>query len=182
VCPQLHALSMKIPTLAYLFFSGLVVSCLSANVYVDDADLTWAFSGHGDSEWVTITPSNRCPGCALQPDPSRAFDGPWHDTSNNNASAQLVFTGVSIQIYTTCPPVIGPWAFFTNVSFKLDEIGDGFFVELPSCSQYVYNYAVWISPTAFMWSISQPIWSQVCPIQPFCLTMRYTTMGLPTRL
>jgi hypothetical protein len=130
---------MKIPTLAYLFFSGLVVSCLSANVYVDDADPAWAFSG----VWNVITPSNPCPGCVIQPDPFEAFDGTWHDTSNDVASAQLSFTGVSIQIYTICPPVTGSWTFFTNVSFTLDGVGDGLFVGPVPCSQYVYNYAVY---------------------------------------
>jgi hypothetical protein len=136
VCLQLYAVCMDKSTLAYLLFSGLIVSCLSANVFVDDADPTWTFTG----SWHGIAPSHPCTNCTLHPDPSRAFDQTWHDTSGNVAFAQLSFIGVSIQIYTICPPA----NFWTNFTFTLDNINDGYFVgPSPASSQFIYNYLVY---------------------------------------
>jgi hypothetical protein len=127
-------------TLVYLFFSGLVVSSLAVNVIVDDANSSWTFSG----SWNAITPTEPCATCTITPDPSKAFNHTWHDTSGQVASAQLPFDGVSIQIYTICPPTNGAVIYYTNFSFVLDNIGDGFFVgPIPTCPQFMYNYLVY---------------------------------------
>jgi hypothetical protein len=102
---------MNQSTLVFLVFWGLVASSLGVNVVVDDANSAWMFSG----AWNAITPTNPCGGCTIQPDPSRAFNHTWHDTSNDVASAQLAFNGVSIQIYTICPSANGTSTFGTNV-------------------------------------------------------------------
>jgi hypothetical protein len=133
---------MNKSTLVYLFISGLVVSSLGVNIIVDDANPAWLFLDPGN--WNVITPTEPCSGCGVQPDPSRAFNHTWHDTSSNVASAQLLFNGVSIHIYTICPAVNGSDTYYTNFSFELDNIGDGSFVgPTPACSQFIYNYLVY---------------------------------------
>jgi hypothetical protein len=140
-----------------LFFSGLIVSCLSANIIVDDADPGWTFSG----KWNAITPSERCSGCIIQPDPSRVYDGTWHETSDDEASAELSFTGVSIRIYAIRTPDIGSWKFVFNFSLAHDGIRDYFFLGLAALGRNMSTTMVfmrgWISRTALMWLISQTI-------------------------
>jgi hypothetical protein len=128
-------------TLVRLFFSGLVVSSLAVNIIVDDANPAWTFSAPGS--WNAITPTDPCDTCTITPDPSKAFNHTWHDTTHV-ASAHLLFSGVSIQIYTICQLVNGTSTYSTNFSFTLDDISDGSFVgPYPACSTYMYNYLVY---------------------------------------
>jgi hypothetical protein len=139
---QLYALYMNRFTLVYLFFSGLVVSSSGVNIIVDDANSTWTFSPLGS--WNAITPTEPCSGCWIHPDPSKVFNHTWHDTSGPPASAQLLFNGVSIQIYTICPPGNGSATYNTSFSFTLDNVDDGSFAgPTPACSEFIYNYLVY---------------------------------------
>jgi hypothetical protein len=117
---------------------GLSLSTLGVRVVVDDANTTWEYSG----PWNVITPSTPCEPCVAKPDPARAFNHTWHDVAVL-ATAQLVFTGVSVEVYTICPSQIYA-SYGTNFSFSLDNIPDGIFQgPQPACAQYMYNYLVY---------------------------------------
>jgi hypothetical protein len=130
---------MNKSTLVRLFFSGLVVSSLAVNVIIDDANSSWTFSG----SWNAITPTDPCDTCTITPNASMAFNHTWHETSTSGSSAQIRFNGVSIQVYTVLPPGNNAAEFSTNLSFTLDDIGDGFFVGPYPVSTYMYNYLVY---------------------------------------
>jgi hypothetical protein len=121
----------------FSFLSALFVSTHAVRILVDDANSTWSYSG----SWNAITSSTPCSACATQPDPSKAYNNSWHDTALDGM-AQLGFTGVSIEVYTICPPRQSDGSYYgTNFSFTLDNVGDGIFRgPQPACNEFMYNY------------------------------------------
>jgi len=119
-----------------ILFSVFLTSTYGTRIFVDDANSSWTYIG----AWNVITPATPCAMCTMA-DPSKAFNHTWHDTSGLS-SAQLAFTGVSIEVYTICPDVESGYG--TNFTFTLDDIGDGTFRgPQPSCARFVYNYLVY---------------------------------------
>src|ERR1700722_9084340 len=122
-------------------FSVFLASTHGTRIVVDDANSSWAYTGTGPTGWNAITPATPCMGCATQPDPSQAFNHTWHDTVYLN-SAQLAFSGVSIEVYTICPGTQSNCG--TNFTFTLDSVADGTFRgPQPWCTDFVYNYLVY---------------------------------------
>jgi len=120
-----------------ILFSVFLASTHGTRIVVDDANSSWTYTGM----WNAITPATPCPACGTQPDPSQAFNHTWHDTVSLN-SAQLAFTGVSIEVYTICPGTESGYG--TNFTFTLDSVADGTFRgPQPWCTQFVYNYLVY---------------------------------------
>src|SRR5271170_388259 len=116
-----------------MLLSVFLASTHGTRIVVDDANSSWTYIGG----WNAITPATPCPMCT-QPDPSQAFNHTWHDT-DLISSAQLAFSGVSIEVYTICPNVESGYG--TNFTFTLDNVADGTFRgPQPSCLQFMYNY------------------------------------------
>src|ERR1700722_1902225 len=120
-----------------ILFSVFLASTHGTRIFVDDANSSWTYSEPG---WNAISPTTPCAMCTMA-DPSKAFNNTWHDTSTFD-TAQLAFTGVSIEVYTICPdPTSG---YGTNFTFTLDSVADGTFRgPQPWCTQLVYNYLVY---------------------------------------
>ena len=127
-----------LPSLVFTLFLSARVTGVS--ILVDDASSRWTYS----TPWNAITPTNPCPSCLIQPDEARAYNHTWHDTAFVN-TAQLSFTGVSLDVYTICPPPLSSGAAYgTNFTFTLDNVPDGNFVgPEPACSAFTYNYLVY---------------------------------------
>ena len=121
-----------------LKFSVFLASTHGTRIVVDDANSSWTYTGAG---WNAVTPATPCTACATQPDPSKVFNHTWHDTALLT-SAQLAFSGVSIEVYTICPPAQSDGSYYgTNFTFTLDNVADGTFRgPQPSCTQFMYNY------------------------------------------
>ena len=101
-----------------LLVLGLFPLALAVRIVVDDANSSWTYS----SPWNAVSPSNPCSSCLINPEPSKALNQTWHDTAYVN-TAQLSFTGVSIEIYTICPLALSSGDFYgTNLTFTLDSI------------------------------------------------------------
>ena len=122
-----------------LLVLGLFPVAFAVRIVVDDANSSWTYS----SPWNAVSPSNPCSSCLINPDPSKALNQTWHDTAYVN-TAQLSFTGVSIEMYTICPPGLSDGdSYGTNFTFTLDSIADGTFVGPRPCPQFTYNYLVY---------------------------------------
>ena len=132
--PTLDAVALLVFT---LFLSARVTG---VSILVDDASSRWTYS----TPWNAISPTSPCTSCLIQPDEARAYNHTWHDTAFVN-TAQLSFTGVSLDVYTICPPPLGSGAAYgTNFTFTLDNVPDGNFVgPEPACSAFTYNYLVY---------------------------------------
>lgn len=159
-CTKLCLLSLSLP------FAVSVVLGKLVNVTVDDQ--------FGDSLSGTIptyTPASKwatgpqCTACSAQPDPSRAFNGTWHDSTNQLRDPSSVitynFTGKSCNIVQKAPVTkastgTAVYAFFilanqyslygtsyTSLSFMLDDQYEGPFNHQPDqVSQYYYNVSM----------------------------------------
>ncbi|KAH8813365.1 hypothetical protein DL96DRAFT_1758726 [Flagelloscypha sp. PMI_526] len=107
--------------------------------YLDDSDTSaWSFSG----SWNVISPSNPCPKCAAQGqgggfvDPSKAYDGTYHDASTSAASPKggtITFKGNAIQVYGI------QFDFGGAISFSLQGTSGGRY-EPPLHSAINYNF------------------------------------------
>lgn len=159
-CTKLCLLSLSLSCAVCVVLGKLV------NVTVDDQS--------GDSLSGTIptyTPASKwaagpqCNACSAQPDPSRAFNGTWHDSTNQVGDRSSVitynFTGKSSNVGWKAPLTIGStgttvYAFFilankysfagtsyTSLSFMLDDQYQGPFNHQPDqVSQYYYNVSM----------------------------------------
>jgi hypothetical protein len=122
-----------------LLVLGLFPLAFAVRIIVDDTNSSWIYS----SPWNAVSPSNPCLECLINPEPSKALNQTWHDTAYVN-TAQLSFTGVSVEIYTICPPPLSSGDFYgTNVTFTLDNITDGTFIGPRPCPQFTYNHLVY---------------------------------------
>ena len=131
---------MQTLTTLGLISVALSVPVLGKRIFVDDSASNWTYS----VGWRSASASTTCTSCTTQPDPARALDRTWHDTIGPG-NARLSFSGVSIELYTICPPPSADGSFYgTNFTFTLDGVPDGMFIgPRPACSQYIYNYLVY---------------------------------------
>ncbi|KAH0835494.1 hypothetical protein J3R83DRAFT_9161 [Lanmaoa asiatica] len=109
----------------FVLFTSFAFAALQ-NVTVDDAVLTGPVVPQffpSASAWST----NNCTTCAVQPDPSLAYNGTWHETTfipaNNEAPAiEFNFTGSALYIFFIMANNLSATTTFTNVQFVLDNV------------------------------------------------------------
>ncbi|EPT00090.1 hypothetical protein FOMPIDRAFT_1123150 [Fomitopsis schrenkii] len=142
--------SWYLGALVYFTLQWLLVSASATNRTIDDTygDPVTQFQVAYTANW---NPGQSCTGCAVQPDPSQAFDGTWHDTTSNNPnstsphSATLKFNGTAIWVYCILANTAGTGVtIFTNASFELDGAIAGTYEHDPAPSQgpFLYNISV----------------------------------------
>lgn len=85
-----------------------------------------------------------CKGCAIQPDPSLAFDGTWTAATYNptiNTSIELSFKGTAIYVFFILANNVAPGiTTVTECNFTLDGILHGKFVHQPNETNFDLQY------------------------------------------
>jgi hypothetical protein len=116
-------------------FTALPLSTLAVPHIVDDNDPGWTYSG---DVWHAIKPDSPCGSCSLNPDPALALNSTWHD-STDDTTAQLEFTGISIEVYVIC--AVDNWSWTLNASIRIDdETYSAIDVLPPSTPGFLYNH------------------------------------------
>ncbi|KAH9930986.1 uncharacterized protein B0H18DRAFT_120691 [Fomitopsis serialis] len=143
-CPRFHSLVLLL---------SIVLQCiLSVCGEIRTIDDTYGDSVTGATP---VYPNEDCwnegPGCSacvLQPDPSEAHNGTWHDTTSNICTTQyppthsvtFSFNGTALSVYCIIVSQ-GPATWFTNLSFTLDgEISNTQFSPSVVASTYGFQY------------------------------------------
>ncbi|KZV92617.1 hypothetical protein EXIGLDRAFT_768834 [Exidia glandulosa HHB12029] len=130
---------MRAAALAHVLLAGtLLVS--GKNITVDDTSPQWSFTPKV-GVWGVISKEEPCVPCQSQPDADRAFAGTWHDATGEG-SAILSFTGVGATVYAICPGPHAGGEYSLSLSFLLDGVTNGTFVDTP-CPGYTYNYMIY---------------------------------------
>ena len=85
-----------------------------------------------------------CTGCSVQPDPSQAFGGTWHDATVHPGdpirTMTASFNGTAVTVYGILAHTIPYITTLTNVTFLLDNQPAGsFFNDPTSSTDYQYN-------------------------------------------
>ncbi|KAJ3973308.1 hypothetical protein EV361DRAFT_796461, partial [Lentinula raphanica] len=66
-----------------------------------------------------------CTTCFFKPNPSRTFQGTWHDTMHRPtgppATVQFNFTGTTLDVYCIISMLSSAFSFNYNLSFTLDD-------------------------------------------------------------
>ncbi|KAH0826889.1 hypothetical protein J3R83DRAFT_4435, partial [Lanmaoa asiatica] len=121
------------------------------NVTVDDAVLTGAVVPQylpSNSAWNI---GNNCSVCRVQPDPSEAYNGTWHDTTFSPGTAvsqavEFTFTGNALYIFFILANTVPNASTLTDINFYMDAVAVGTFVHTPSTStDFQYNAPVYVN-------------------------------------
>ena len=87
----------------FALFASLALAALQ-NITVDDAVLTGAVVPNYLPNTSVWNIGNTCTGCLVQPDPSLAYNGTWHDTTyapnNSLQEIQFSFTGTALTFHS----------------------------------------------------------------------------------
>ncbi|TBU26827.1 hypothetical protein BD311DRAFT_416267 [Dichomitus squalens] len=85
----------------------------------------------------------QCTGCRVQPDPSQAFSGTWHDATAHAGeeirTMTAQFNGTAVYVYGILAPPIQYITTLTNVTFLLDGALVGSYSNDPTSTDYQYN-------------------------------------------
>ncbi|KAJ7227819.1 hypothetical protein B0H12DRAFT_1148398 [Mycena haematopus] len=95
----------------------------------------------------SFSPNSDCTGCTVHPDPARAHDGTWHDSSQFNGappvSVTLSFTGIGIEVFCILANTIPGSTTTTDLLFTLDDSAQQAYSHNPdSTSDYQYGAQV----------------------------------------
>ncbi|KAG9308417.1 hypothetical protein JVU11DRAFT_11905 [Chiua virens] len=129
-------------------FPRFILAALQ-NVTVDDAVLTGAVVPQYLPAASTWNIGNDRSSCYVQPDPSQAYNGTWHDatyfpSNNYTQTIQFTFTGSALYIFFILANNVTSAATFTNVTFNLDGNISASFQHNPTASTaYEYNQPVY---------------------------------------
>ncbi|KAG8218020.1 hypothetical protein J3R82DRAFT_6215 [Butyriboletus roseoflavus] len=135
----------------FVLFASFALAALQ-NTTVDDAVLTGAVVPQylpNQSEWNI---GNTCTGCFVQPDPSLAYNGTWHDTTyspNNNytQTIEFTFTGSALYIFFIIANSVRYATTLTDVQFVLDNgVATSTYTHAPgTTTNYQYNVPVYVN-------------------------------------
>ncbi|KAI5116464.1 hypothetical protein M0805_006724 [Coniferiporia weirii] len=115
------------------------------NRTIDDQlgdSVTGVLPTYGGNNWKQ---GATCTGCFAQPDPSRAFQGTWHDATwtPGDPSEDIMtvnFAGSAVYVFIILANSVPFTTTLTSLSFTLDGELDGSFVHAPTTStDYEYN-------------------------------------------
>ena len=152
----------------FVLFASFALAALQ-NVTVDDSLMTGPVVPiylPSSSDW---NQGNTCSGCYVQPDPTKAYNGTWHDTTSsldsaNSPAFQFTFlgafldllpkvltgddnlheTGSGLYIFFILANSVPGATTFTSVNFLLDGgQGNSFTHEPSSSTDYQYNQPVY---------------------------------------
>ncbi|EKM60264.1 uncharacterized protein PHACADRAFT_132766 [Phanerochaete carnosa HHB-10118-sp] len=132
----------------YIFIYFISASRALTNVTVDDqgADPTSTYGMSYTFGWST---GQTCSGCQAQPNPAKAHNGTWHDTTydpsiegrNTPQNATFDFTGSAIYVYGILSHSKTSPISSADISFFIDRVKKGNFTFTPTSSKSAYTYS-----------------------------------------